>query len=509
MAVGECRPRSASGPEPVGTVDQASPVPGRWFGSGRSCGCIAGERLANPLRRKANVLLAAVALILGGATRATGQELELPQLPAIEFERYELDNGLQVILHRDSSVPLVAMNIWYRVGSGDEVPGRTGFAHLFEHIMFMGSVNVPVGMYDIWLESEGAGVNGSTNPDRTNYYVWLPSHALPLALWLEADRMGNLLPTMNQEKLDVQRDVVKNERRQSYDNAPYGLAYETLLGALYPAGHPYSWSTIGSMDDLSAASLEDVNRFFATYYAPNNASIAIAGDFDPDSVKAIVEQYFGWIPRGEVEPPRPTVRSFSVPRDTFMVLEDRVQLPRVYNAWHTTRALTDDDAALRALAYILAGDKSSRLYESLVYRRQVAQDVSASQMGSRLDGMFMLQVTPRPGETPASVQLMVNEELARIQRDGVTERELQRARSVLLSSALNRLTGVLGKADQLNYYSYYANDPGYGPADAARFANLTVADIRRAAGVYLGAPRVTLTVVPTGSTELMVTRGGQ
>ena len=467
------------------------------------------DRLAGLPRNAFALLSGAVALLFCGVAPAGAQDLALPDVPAIEYERYTLDNGLQVILHRDSSVPLVAMNIWYHVGSGDEVPGRTGFAHLFEHIMFMGSENVPVGMYDIWLESEGAGVNGTTNSDRTNYFVWMPSHALPLALWLEADRMGNLLPTMNQEKLDVQRDIVKNERRQSYDNAPYGLAYETILAALYPAGHPYSWSTIGSMDDLSAASLEDVNRFFSTYYAPNNASIAIAGDFDPDSVKAIVEQYFGWIPRGDVEPPRPTVRPFSVQRDTFMVLEDRVQLPRLYNAWHSTRALTDDDAALRALAYILAGDKSSRLYESLVYTRQVAQDVSVFQSGSRLDGMFMLQVTPRPDETPATMQLLVDQELERVRSDGVTERELQRAKSVLMSSSLNRLTGVLGKADQLNYYGYYAGDPGYGPTDAARVANLTAADVQRVAREYLNAPRVTLTVVPTGRPELMVNRGVQ
>ncbi len=453
--------------------------------------------------------LALVVAALALPTQARAQASSIPAVPPIQFERYTLPNGLTVILHQDRSVPLVAVNVWYHVGSGDEQPGRTGFAHLFEHIMFMGSQNVPVGMFDIWLEGAGANNNGSTNPDRTNYYEWMPSNALPLALWLEADRLGNLLPTMSQEKLDVQRDIVKNERRQSYDNVPYGLAYETILKALFPSGHPYSWSTIGSMEDLSAASLEDVNSFFSTYYAPNNASLSIAGDFDTDSVKALVEQYFGWIPRGRDMPSRPTVPSVSIPRDTFLVLEDRVQLPRLYNTWHSAKALSDDDAALSVLAYVLAGDKNSRLYESMVYRLQVAQDVRASQSGMRLDGMFILQVTPRPERTPADMQNMVNEEVARIQRDGITERELQRAKSVILSRYLDRLSSVLGKADELNYYNYFAGDPGHAPQAAARFARLTTADIQRVAREYLGKPRVTLTVVPTGRTELMVSRGAQ
>lgn len=455
------------------------------------------------------ISLAAIAMAGLTTSVAHAQADAVPAVPPIEFEKYTLPNGLQVILHQDRSVPLVAVNVWYHVGSGDEQPGRTGFAHLFEHIMFMGSLNVPVGMFDIWLEGAGANNNGSTTPDRTNYYEWMPSNALPLALWLEADRLGNLLPTMTQEKLDLQRDVVKNERRQGVDNVPYGMAYETILAALFPAGHPYSWSTIGSMEDLSAASLEDVNSFFSTYYAPNNASLSIAGDFDPDSVKQMISEYFGWIPRGSDMPPRPQVRPAPVARDTFLVLEDRVQLPRLYNTWHSASALTDDDAALSVLAYILAGDKNSRLYESMVYRLQVAQDVRVAQDGMRLDGMFMLQVTPRPEHTPSEMQRMVNEELMRIQREGVTERELQRAKSVILASSLNRLAGVRGKADELNYYNYFADDPGYASQAAAKYARLTTGDIRRVAREYLGKPRVTLTVVPTGESELMVSGGAR
>src|SRR3712207_298987 len=245
--------------------------------------------------------------------------------------------------------------------------------------MFMGSENVPVGAFDQWLEAAGGNNNGTTNTDRTTYYEILPSNALPLALWLEADRMGRLLPTMDQAKLDVQRDVVKNERRQSYDNRPYGPANETIVAALYPPNHPYSWPTIGSMADLSAASLDDVRTFFRTYYAPNNASLTVAGDFDRDSVRVWVQRYFGGIPRGPAVPPRPTPGRVTVRRDTALVLEDRVQLPRVYYAWPTVRLYHPDDAPLDLLAYILAGDKNSRLYRRLVYEDQVAQDVTAWQ----------------------------------------------------------------------------------------------------------------------------------
>ncbi len=459
--------------------------------------------------RRLGIALAAGVFAAAVPSAAAHAQVAPPDVPAIPFEKYTLPNGLEVILHQDRSVPLVAVNVWYKVGSGDELPGRTGFAHLFEHIMFMGSENVPVGMFDVWLEGAGANNNGSTNGDRTNYYEWMPANALPLALWLEADRMGNLLPTMTQQKLDLQRDVVKNERRQSYDNVPYGRAYETILAALYPADHPYSWPTIGSMEDLSAASVEDVNGFFRTYYAPNNAALSIAGDFDPDSVKAMISQYFGWIDRGPPLPERPTVPTVAVARDTFLVLEDRVQLPRVYNSWPTVKAFTEDDAALDALAYILAGDKNSRLYSTLVYERQAAQDVSAAHRSDRLGGMFMVQTTPRPGNSPAQLQAMVNEEIERIAREGITERELTRVRNVQLAGMLNQLAGVLGKADQLNYYNYIAGDPDYITRDAARFRNLTAAQVQRAAQQYLVQPRVVLTVVPEGQTNLMVQRGIQ
>jgi zinc protease len=429
-------------------------------------------------------------------------------IPPITHEKYTLPNGLEVILHHDTSVPLVAVNVWYKVGSGDEKPGRTGFAHLFEHIMFMGSENVPVGKFDQWLEAAGANNNGSTNTDRTNYFEWMPSNTLPLALWLEADRMGYLLPTMDQAKLDVQRDVVKNERRQSYDNVPYGRAYETIIGALFPKSHPYSWPVIGYMTDLSAAQLEDVKDFFRTYYAPNNATLTIAGDFNRDSVRTWVERYFSRIPRGPQEPPRPTVPAVSIARDTFLVLEDKVQLPRLYNAWHTVKIFHQDDGALDVLSYVLAGDKNSRLYKRLVYDLQIAQDVSANQSSGRIDGWFQIAVTPKPGQTPARMAQIVSEELNLLISEGITGRELARAQNTFRARFLDQLATVLGKADQLNLYNYYAGTPDFVREDAARYDRVTAADVQRVARTYLGKPRVVLTIVPEGKKDMMVTAGG-
>lgn len=443
-------------------------------------------------------LLALVAILLPVAAHAQ-------HVPAIPFETYTLPNGLQVILAPDHSTPVVAVNTWYHVGSADEQPGRTGFAHLFEHIMFMGSEHVPVGAFDQWLEAAGANNNGSTTEDRTNYYEWMPSNALPLALWLDADRMGYLLPTMDQAKLDLQRDVVKNERRQRYDNVPYGRADETIVAALFPKGHPYSWPVIGSMADLGAASLEDVKGFFRMYYAPNNATLAVAGDFDRDSVRTWIARYFGGIPRGAATPRRPVVPAFTMPRDTFLVLEDRVQLPRLYDAWHSVKAFAPDDAVLDVLAYILAGDKNSRLYKRLVYDMQVAQDVSAYQNSLRLDGYFQVTVTPKPGQPPSRLASLVDEEIGRLIAHGITPRELARARNTILARQIDRLASVLGKSDQLQYYNYFAGTPDYVRQDAERYEKVTAAGVQRAAREYLGAHRVVLTVVPEGKREMMVT----
>jgi zinc protease len=448
-------------------------------------------------------------LLLAAAGCATVQPAAPPEpaagVPRIDFVSDTLPNGLTYILHQDHSTPIIAVNIWYKVGSGDEEPGRTGLAHLFEHITFMGSENVPGGEYDRLLEAAGADNNATTSRDRTNYYVRMPSNALPLTLWLEADRMGFLLPTLDQTKLDVQRDVVKNERREIVDNVPYGRSGEVMLSALFPANHPYAWPIIGSMDDLAAATLGDVHAFFRRFYAPNNASLVIAGDFHADSARAVIHRYFADIPRGPAVTRRESIPAVTLQRDTFLVLEDRVQLPRVYFLWHTVPAFHADDAALDMLADVLSAGNNSRLFNRLVYELQSAQVVSASQSSGRIDGWFTVMLHARPDNSPADLARIANEELERVAREGITQRELERARNRLRSSFLNGLASVLGKADQLNFYNYFTGTPDYVQQDAARYERVTREDVQRAAARYLGGPRVVLTVVPEGQRETMVT----
>ena len=458
------------------------------------------------IRKRSSTNLVALSYLI--TALATSPTLGAQSIPKIRFEKYTLPNGLEVILHEDHSTPIVAVDTWYHVGSGDELVGRTGFAHLFEHIMFMGSQHVPVGRFDQLLEAAGANNNGSTTEDRTNYYETLPSNALSLALWLDSDRMGFLLPTMDLAKVDLQRDVVKNERRQRVDNVPYGRADEIILAALYPKSHPYSWPVIGSMTDLSAASLADVQNFFKTYYAPNNATLTIAGDFDPATVKKLVAEYFSGIPRGPEVKRRVSVPAVSIPRDTFLVLEDKVQLPRLFYTWHSVKGFSKDDAALDLLAQIVANDKNSRLYKKLVYEMQTVQNVSAFQDGSRLDGKFQIDVTPKPGQKVSDIDKAVRTEITNIIKTGVTQRELQRAQNVYKASFLNRLASVLGKAEVLNSYNSFVGNPDYVQQDAARYDRVTAADVQRVARTYLGRPKIVLTVVPEGKKEMMLTASG-
>lgn len=414
-----------------------------------------------------------------------------------------LPNGLTLIVHEDPSVPVVTTNVWYHVGSGDEKVGRTGFAHLFEHLMFMGSKNAPYPQFDRLLEAAGANNNGSTTTDRTNYYESGPASALPLMLWLEADRLGWMLETMDAPKVDLQRDVVKNERRQSYENQPYGLAFENLVAAIYPKGHPYSWSTIGSMADLSAASLEDVKDFFRTYYTPNNATIVVAGAVKADSVRALAMQMFGEIPRGpRIERPRPG--AFTL-RDTTIVLEDRVQLPRVYLAWHTVPEFSADDAALDVAAYILAGARNSRLTQALVFERELATNASAFNSSKRLDGDFQIVATARPGLGLDTLTRVIDAELRRLASQPPTARELEQAKNSIEASFLNGLEFVDAKADRLNAYYYATGTPDYFQQDLDRYRRVTAADVQRVVRQYLLTGRVTLSVVPQGRSNLAAT----
>src|SRR5690606_15809655 len=389
-------------------------------------------------------LILAVAF-LGLAHPALAQEhrIEVP------VERFTLDNGLTVFLHRDATTPTIATNIWYHVGSAGERPGRTGFAHLFEHIMFEGSANVPEGKIDEWCQEVGGAPNGSTTRDRTNYMQSFSSSALDLALFIESDRMGYLLDAMSPASVDGQRDVVKNERRQSYDNRPYGLASQILTEALYPPSHPYSWPVIGYMDDLSAAGYEAVVDFFRRYYAPNNATVAIVGDIDVEEAKRLVEKWFGEIPRGEaierVEAPAPVLEGTK-----RLVLEDRVQLPRLYMAWLTVPAFAEGDAELNVLARLLAGGRNSRLYRRLVYELQSAADVSAYQSGGKLAGDFTIAATARPGHTLEELERVILEELERLRREPPSAEELERIVNQYEMSFLEQLERVDLKADRLN-----------------------------------------------------------
>ena len=339
-------------------------------------------------------------------------------LPEIQFQKFVLPNGLQLILHEDHATPLVAVNIWYHVGSKNERRGRTGFAHLFEHMMFQGSEHVP----DFFkpLEQIGAALNGSTAEDRTNYWETVPRNYLELALWMESDRMGFLLPGLDQKKLDNQRDVVKNERRQVVDNQPYGRVYEILLEALYPPHHPYSWPVIGSMEDLSAASLEDVHEFFRQFYTPNNASLCIAGDFEPQHARELVEKYFGTLPPGPpLSRPRRWVPQLDSEKRIHM--HDNVSLPRLYLAWHSPALFDPGDAELDMLASILSHGKNSRLYRSLVYEKQIAQDVEASQDSREIAGTFEIVATARPGHSLDELEEAIFQELERLRREPPTE----------------------------------------------------------------------------------------
>ncbi len=416
----------------------------------------------------------------------------------VPFRQFQLANGLNVILHQDKTVPVVAVNVWYHVGSANEKPGRTGFAHLFEHLMFEGSKNVPEGQFDLLLEAAGASNNGSTNNDRTNYFIDLPSNALELALFLESDRMAFLLDAMPPEQVNSQRDVVKNERRQSYENRPYGMASLELDKMLWPAGHPYSWPVIGFMEDLTAASHADVQEFFKRYYTPNNASLVVAGDIDLDRTQALVEKWFGEVRRGvTVEPIAPPAAILTqVKRQT---LTDQVSLPRLYLAWLTPRFYAPGDATLDVVSMVLAGGKNSRLYKRLVYDDQIAQDVSAFQSSAALGSSFQIVATARRGHTADELQKAIDEEIDKLRRSPPEPREVQRALNQVEAAfyrRMERVGGFGGKADQLNAYYFAGGGPDFFAEDLARYT-LTAADVQAAIVKWLPRDqRVELVVLP-------------
>lgn len=416
-------------------------------------------------------------------------------LPPVKFEKYELPNGLDVILYEDHSIPVVSVNTWYHVGSKNEKAGRTGFAHLFEHMMFQGSEHRDE---EFTFDPVGGSDNGTTSEDRTMYYEDIPSNYLQLALWMEADRMGFLLPAMTQKKLDNQRDVVKNERRQRLENEPYNKVYDLLPSLLYPSDHPYSWTVIGSMADLSAASIEDVSEFFRIYYAPNNASLSIAGDFNPAEAKKWIEKYFGTIPPG---PPVDRLTTWIPPISSVRraVVQDNVNLPRVYYVWHTPPHYKPGDAELDLLANILAAGKTSRLFKALVYEQQIAQDVEASQSSGEIASDFHVIVTAREGHTLEEVERAIDQELTKVLKTGITQAELKQAQNVFEAGFVRSLQTSNGIADTLNGYNVMLGDPNKFQWDLDRYTKATTADVMMYARDYLDLQhRVILQVIPQG-----------
>jgi zinc protease len=418
----------------------------------------------------------------------------------IPYIKRTLDNGLDVIVHEHRQLPMVAVNLWYHVGSKNERPGRTGFAHLFEHLMFEGSQHYDRGFFQP-LQEAGGLLNGSTNPDRTNYWEVVPTGALELALWMESDRMGYLLPALTKEKFENQRDVVLNERRQNYENRPYGLAGMAISEALFSPDHPYHWMTIGSADDLRAMQLDEVREFFATYYHPANASLTLAGDVDPDRAFALAEAYFGDIPAGRrPEPVRAEARLASSPR---LLLEDRVELPRLYLAWHSPAMFAGADAELDLAADLIAHGKTSRLYQSLVYHKQVAADVIAYQNSREISGVFQIAATAVPGIALDDLYTEIMATIDTVASQGPTADELERAHAQTDAQFVYRIQtigGFGGKSDQLNAYNVFRGDPGYFAEDRERYDAATPDGIASAVTEWLsGRPHVALSVIPRGA----------
>ena len=415
---------------------------------------------------------------------------------SIDCQRFTLSNGLNVILSQDRSLPIVAVNVWYHVGSKNEDPGKTGFAHLFEHVMFEGSKNHDASYFEP-LQKVGANLNGSTTPDRTNYWENVPSNCLDLALWLESDRMGHLLEVLTERKLDVQRDVVKNERRQNYENRPYGMAPMLLQPALFPPPHPYHWTTIGSPEDLDNASLDDVKSFFRRFYTPSNASLALVGDFDPDGARDLIERCFGDIPSG-ADIDRIGKMDSTLTETVDLETCDSVQLPRLHLVWPTVPAFSERQPALELLAAILGDGRSSRLYRSLVQDQRSARDVRVYHHDQEIAGEFMIQSTANPDHTLGEIEREIHRHLSEIRSGNMDERELQRAMNRIQAAhvfQLERFGGFGGRADQLNYYSTMAGDPELINSDVDRYTSVSADDVRAAADM-LGDAMVRLAIRP-------------
>jgi predicted Zn-dependent peptidase len=454
-------------------------------------------------------LLAAL-LLLATPVLAQVQPTSPPASPAaavspaakleIPFEQYRLPNGLEVILSQDKRLPVVTVNLWYHVGAFHEQPGRTGFAHLFEHMMFQGSKHVGDDQHIAMLEKLGAtSLNGTTNFDRTNYFETVPSNHLETALWLESDRMGFLLQAITPEKLATQKEVVKNERRQSTETAPYGLAEEAFWQALFPAPHPYHGVVIGSMADLEAATQEDVKTFFNTWYAPANATLAVVGDFDKAQAKALIEKYFGGLPSGP-KPAKPKVADVSLSAPVVIEHEETIaSLPKLFIGWLTPALFAEGDATADILGGILSTGKTSRLYKRLVHEKKLAQSVDAYQQSLGAQSVFTIEAIAAPGKSLDEVQREIDAILDEVRTRGVTQAEVQRVRTRLQTGYVTRLQTVSGKADQLQSYNHFLGDPGRIAWDLARYDTVTPQMVQQFAQQQLNEKRVVVKAVPRAS----------
>lgn len=447
----------------------------------------------SPNSRLMRRLLLSVSIAAALVIAPLSAQQAAPKPISVPYTMFTLANGLTVILHEDHSVPVASVNVWYKVGSANEKPGRTGFAHLFEHLMFEGSGHVKEGDFDNFLEAAGGSNNASTSGDVTDYYINIPSNAIDLALFLESDRLGYLLDVVTPAMVDGQRDVVKNERRQSYENAPYQMAEIKIPELIYPKNHPYHWPTIGYMEDLTAASADDVKDFFRRFYTPANAVLAIAGDFKTDEVKKKVEFWFKDVKAGPAAPPieAPPVEITSVMKDS---MTDNVQLPRLYLTWVSPRTFAPGDAELDVAASLLSGGKTSRLYKRLVYDLQVAQNVSAFQASAALGSEFRIVVTPKPSADPPQVALdkmkaIIDEELEKLRQTPPDAREMQRVMNGLEAGFYSRMERVNGQATQLASYFAQTGNPDYFNEDLARYRALSPNDISAAVRRWLPADR--------------------
>lgn len=424
--------------------------------------------------------------------------LVLPALaadPSIPYETYMLPNGLRVVLSEDHSVPFVWTDVWYEVGSKDEKPGRTGFAHLFEHLMFQGSERYNDDYFKP-LQRLGGEINGNTTLDRTNYFEGVPSHQLPVALFMESDRMARLLPVLDQKRLDNQRDVVRNERRQNYENRPYGESWPTILENVYPEGHPYHTATIGRHEDLEAATLDDVKDFFRTWYVPNNATLVIVGDFDPTEAKGLVTQYFGDIPSAPL-PARTVPPAVTIPAEKRVFKADHVPVDRVWLVWTSPAMLAPGDADLDLLANTLTGGLDAPLTRALVHDKRIAQDVSASQQSGRYQSLFVVTATAAQGHTGAEVVAEIDAVLAGLRSGGIPAGDVDMARTAYEMGFWDELTSIHGKATSLAAYAGATGDPGFGPKDLARYRAATPESVNAALRTWLPPDRrLVLTIGP-------------